>query len=417
MIDGRVLTGDRLLGSGFCIADLFVVTAAHVVEGHSPDDLSFMISNVRMEVDAIDIRPHIDVALLRLRRSMAAVPRLTYGEKMAQWSVMSQPRANDPTLGGVITDTDRKITNVHQCDVFMLQLKADETLGNFYGYSGSAVYIGESVTGVLLEQVNERGRSPNPKGTNVLYALPIETVVREFRLNRDIEPYQSNPRPSGLLLDAAFFDLDALKGQMYATLSGSDDRAVAFGVEYAEPVFVRKLCDWLEHYLGPTQRRDSVILNPTFTSIDGAVRTVQRYLSALDRVSVVCPVPADGIPREYIAGFWDQLHAACPDADHVLVVLFFGRPQGGYPDSVKTLPEPAFATTDIAAWVRHVAMSTATRKWSQAMVDSLRDLIIEQSTDGGGLSIRYTIEALEEYIQLIRFHPDDLRRTLERRSR
>lgn len=420
MIDGRIKVGEKDYGSGFCIADLMVVTAAHVIGDLDPADLCFQISGDRVGVESVRIKREIDVALLHLKRSLAAVPRLTHSAPSARWRVLSQPLGNDPELRGEVT-TKRRITNVHDYEVQMLQLKVDEALGYYEGYSGSAVYIGEAVTGVLLEQVRERpGRGAVPRGTNVLYAVPIEQVVQTFGLNRAICSYEPEPPPSGVLLDAAYFDLDTVKACIRTALQAADGNAIAFATPCAEPIFIRKLCDWLAHHLGEAHRRDQLLLDPALMSVGSAARTVLRYRAALDRMNVVCPVSADRVSGEFVAGFWAQVCADLKDTDGRLVLLFAGVPDGGYPQGIHRLPPPSYQKTDVETWARQVG---AIRDWDPRLTDVLRDLIVEESSngdgdgDGDGLSVRFIIESLEDYIKLIQFHPDELRHDLERRSR
>jgi WD40 repeat protein len=109
-----------------------------------------------------------------------------------------------------------------------LQLRVDQVLKNYSGYSGSPVLHADKVpvvVGIMVEQLPERNR-PAPgearQASNVLYATPIEDIIARFEIAdvirtatpKDIEPvYYNVPElPYNLLERPQYFE--ALKSSL-----------------------------------------------------------------------------------------------------------------------------------------------------------------------------------------------------------
>ena len=95
----------------------------------------------------------------------------------------SRPLAsNDPELHGRIKTARMTIAMAKGQSVKMVQLEVDEQLGDFGGYSGSAVLdsLGRAVLALLVEQKPLRtsvALGERRQASNVLYAVPIGDVI------------------------------------------------------------------------------------------------------------------------------------------------------------------------------------------------------------------------------------------------
>ena len=73
-----------------------------------------------------------------------------------------------------------------------LQLQVEQHLGDFAGYSGSAVVNEDGqVTGLLISQKFKRTKVLRPEASDVLYALPIFDVAEHLSIKLDLA--QSTP--------------------------------------------------------------------------------------------------------------------------------------------------------------------------------------------------------------------------------
>ncbi|MEV0135347.1 serine protease [Dactylosporangium sp. NPDC050688] len=109
MIDGRIVAGAADLGSGFCLTDRIVATAAHVVRHRGAHELEFVTAaGVRLPVEAVHADPAIDVATLRVAESLAIVPPLTHAVLRADWRVTARPRDHDAQLTGPVPACGRR---------------------------------------------------------------------------------------------------------------------------------------------------------------------------------------------------------------------------------------------------------------------------------------------------------------------
>lgn len=189
MAVGRVLVDSRDGGSGFALAPQVVVTANHVVRGHKAQSLTFSLpGGLRVGVEQMDGDPTLDVAVLRLVGAVPEVLAVGQPAEGARWRVETQPRGSDPVLTGTIDATRRRLVNAQGYEVEVLQLRVDQQLGDYRGYSGGAVTALRprgAVVGVLVEQLNWRLRGPPGRlqpVANVLYAIPIQQVLARFGL-------------------------------------------------------------------------------------------------------------------------------------------------------------------------------------------------------------------------------------------
>lgn len=417
MIDGRVVVRGRMAGTGFCLTDRIVVTAAHVVRGRVAADVAFeTAAGHPIAVERIDVDASIDIAVLWVAVSVPVVATLAEVLPSSEWCVTAQPRGNDPRLTGTVTAVDHLIGNSGGHEMSVLQLHVREQAGQYGGYSGSAVTVDGAVVGILVEQVPERvaGNGLAPRSTNVLYAVPVALAVRRFRLAVPVRPATTGPPAARQLLDPANFDLDDLKsGILAAKAAAGDSRVLAFALRTSDPVVVHRLCDWLPPYLGELERKEWISLDPMRAAVDVAVKSACRYEATLRRVGVVCPVRVDGATRATIGRFHEAVRCTYPDPAHWLVLLYAGADDVPYPPDVVALPPPRFSAGDVAAWARDVC---ASRRWPARLAAVWTERLLADASDGTELSIRFTYEALQDAIRLLRQDPAALRRELEEES-
>ncbi|MET7425467.1 serine protease [Dactylosporangium sp. NPDC005555] len=415
MSDGRVVVRGRMAGAGFCVTDRIVATAAHVVRGRTAQDVAFeTAAGHAVAVERIDVDATIDVAMMWLVSSLPVVAPLAEVLPSSEWCVTARPRGNDPRLTGTVTAVDHLIDNSGGHEMSVLQLHVREDAGQYGGYSGSAVTVDGAVVGILVEQVPERGAGNGgpPRSANVLYAVPIAHAVRRFRLAVPVHSATAGPPAARQLLDPAHFDLDEVKsGILAAKAAASQRRVLAFAMGTADPVVVHRLCDWLPPYLGELERKEWINLDPVSAAVDAAVKSACRYEATLRRVGVVCPVRVDGAPAMHVARFHEQVLAAYPRPEHWLVLLYAGEVP--HPTGVVPLPPPRFVPADIAAWARDVC---ASRRWPARLAAVWTDRLLDEASDGTELSVRFTYEALQDAIRLLRQDPAALRRDLEEES-
>jgi hypothetical protein len=189
MTDATILLGPdgRPSGSAFVWSPGVVITANHVLKGKPADRVQVQVGDDVRAVTAVESDPSLDVAVLA---ASGAVPPLLSAAAAVddRWVVTSRPASNDPQLDGRVTATGRIIVNDGGAEMAMLQLDVEQPLGDYGGYSGSAVRAharARTVLGVLCEQVHQRNRPAGggrPAASTVLYAVPIGEVVRRFGL-------------------------------------------------------------------------------------------------------------------------------------------------------------------------------------------------------------------------------------------
>jgi hypothetical protein len=408
-LDGRVLVGGQYRGVGFCVTDREVVTAKHVIRDASdPQQLIFETNGgVSVRVEHVEPARTTDLALLRVAQSLAIVAPLAHARRKSEWGVYLGPASFDAQLSGVVTAIDHLIHDAQGHQQSVLQLQVNETLTDYRGYSGSPIIVDGAVVGVLIEQVQERSGHPR-RATNVLYAIPIHVVVQQFRLGVPITtPVGAEVQQ---LLDTAFFDLDQIKNTILNARSQTSGKLLGFGIECQDAVVVRNICNWLPFYLGRMECKGELSLRADLTSTGSAVRAITRYLKSLSHVSVVCPIRVVGAPPDAIAEFWEALRVHFEEISHWLVLLLSSESIDVLPDGIVALPRPEFRRADISTWAQQVV---ASRRWPDALADVWANLMIEASSENGGLDVRFAYETLEEAIRRIRTDPEGLRAMLE----
>jgi hypothetical protein len=416
MIDGRVVTGGRDLGSGFCLADRIVATAAHVVSGHLPDDLAFVTSSgIQVSVSKVQVDRAIDTALLWVTRSLAFEPPLGHAHQEAGWQVTARPDPAAAQLTGTVTAVDHLMRNAGGHEMTVLQLRVEEGLKEFAGYSGSAVVVRSVVVGILVEQVQERAAAAGARrrATNVLYAVPIGKVVARFGLGVPLRTRQDE-MPVYQLMNTAHFDMDPLKSAIFTAISTREERPIAFGLTNVDMKVVMNLTAWLPTYIGDVAQKGQLALRPEVTSLDTLERYVTRYRADLDRMNVVCPVLVDDVDTDLVAELWKRIRASCGGCRQRLILFLVGRPSDGFPELVDVLPSPSVRRQDIADWARHVV---ASRRWPSSLAEHwTAEIVAQVSAHQGGqsaLDTRLTYEILEHYIERVRMDPNALLRHLE----
>ncbi|MET7424277.1 hypothetical protein [Dactylosporangium sp. NPDC005555] len=192
MTDVKVLTGlapsRRFRGSGFLLTPTTAITAHHVVRGFAADQVTVELpGGERLGAGSVETDAALDSARLALATNGAGFDvgvRAGMPAVGVEWVVTTQPIGNDAVLSGTVDAVGHRIVNAAGHAVTALQLRVAQHLGDFGGYSGSAVRLRsrpETVLGVLCEQVQARGRGGEARpATNVLYAVPLARILARF---------------------------------------------------------------------------------------------------------------------------------------------------------------------------------------------------------------------------------------------
>jgi tetratricopeptide (TPR) repeat protein len=186
---GRVLIGGKDAGAGVALGRRTVVTAGHVLGRRANHPVGYQAADGT--VIPVDAEPEadesLDAAALRLAEDLDGWLPVAAAVEGADWVVDSPPPGNDPTLTGTISKVGFRMENTRGVALDMLQLRVDQLLGDYRGYSGSGVLDRQrrGVVGLLVEQ--KHLRLPAPPGqpqpaSNVLYAVPIRDVVERLGL-------------------------------------------------------------------------------------------------------------------------------------------------------------------------------------------------------------------------------------------
>jgi hypothetical protein len=189
MVVGRILADAKDRGSGFALAPRVAVTANHVVRGRAAGSLHLALGDGRsVPVDRVEGDETLDVAVLHLGEEVPEVLAVGRAVAGADWRVEAQPRGNDPLLTGTIDTLRRRFINAEGHETEVMQLRVDQQVGDYEGYSGGAVMLQSprgAVIGVLVEQLRWRLATPigQPRpAANILYAIPIQHVLDRFGL-------------------------------------------------------------------------------------------------------------------------------------------------------------------------------------------------------------------------------------------
>lgn len=177
---GRVLVAAKDRGAGFALSPGLVVTASHVIRGYPDKLLAYVpeggeaVTVTRVQVDTAH-----DTAVLWLDTDAGEYLTTAPAVREGRWRVQSPPPgSNDPELTGTVTAPRMQIRNAAGQQAEVVQLEVDEQLGDYRGYSGSAVLdsLG-NVIAVLVEQKLLRitgALGERMAASNVLYGVPIQ---------------------------------------------------------------------------------------------------------------------------------------------------------------------------------------------------------------------------------------------------
>ena len=186
---GRVLVGGKDRGAGFALGPRLVVTANHMVRDRGDRPVVYVpAGGEAVAVERVEPDADHDAAILWLASDAGEFLPVSTAVRGARWRVESPPPGgNDPHLHGTVTTARMTIHNADGQQVEVVQLEVDEQLGDFGGYSGSAVLdsLGRAVLALLVEQKPLRrpvGLGERQAASNVLYAVPIGDVITVFDL-------------------------------------------------------------------------------------------------------------------------------------------------------------------------------------------------------------------------------------------
>jgi hypothetical protein len=224
---GRVLVGGKDSGAAFALSSRIVVTAHHVVRGRSDKPVMYVPATAA-PIGVERIQPDVghDAAILWLESDAPEILPTSAAAAGASWRVESPPQhANDPHLHGTVVTARMAIRNAQGQLLEVAQLQAEEQLGDFAGYSGSAVLDprGQTVLAMLIEQKPTRiavaALGERRAASNVLYAVPVRDVITACGL-----PVQAamplrfavGPLPPGMVTRAGLLD-EAVAGVIAAT--------------------------------------------------------------------------------------------------------------------------------------------------------------------------------------------------------
>ena len=195
MTIGRILGNNKDMGSGFALATShsgftrLVLTANHVVGKQEALSIQFATSSgATIPVERVVRDEELDIAVLYLSEDVSGGLAKSQAVEDARWKVLNQPRGNDPMLKGTIDAIDWQVVTRSGNKISVLQLKVHDELGDYKGYSGSAVMLDSpsgGVIGILIEQLLSRlsGAIDQPRpASNILYAIPIQSVLDRFHL-------------------------------------------------------------------------------------------------------------------------------------------------------------------------------------------------------------------------------------------
>jgi hypothetical protein len=186
---GRVVIGGKDAGAGVALGPRTVVTASHVLSRRADHRVEYHLAGGRViPVEAeTQADESLDAAALRLAEDLGEWLPVAAAVEGGDWVVDSPPPGNDPALTGTINKVGLRMENTRGVALDVLQLRVDQLLGDYRGYSGSGVLDRQrrAVVGLLVEQ--KHLRLPTPTGerqpaSNVLYAVPIRDVVERLGL-------------------------------------------------------------------------------------------------------------------------------------------------------------------------------------------------------------------------------------------
>ena len=226
---GRVRVGGADVGGGTAVTPDAVITASHVlpvtVDGAAVTFVPVGNEAAAVDVESLERDEVLDLALLRLSRPVAPsyVADAAAGDI---WQIAVGPRPDDPYLSGVVDYPGRDYEDGRGRRT-MVQLRVWQEVKGYQGFSGSGVVLpaaDNALAAVLTleqeERTPRRPGAPRPGATNVLYAVPIRSVLQRFGLAA------ASRRPA--------LPGDTAVANFLARVLGTPDRPVPFGGRMAE---------------------------------------------------------------------------------------------------------------------------------------------------------------------------------------
>ncbi|GAA2097501.1 hypothetical protein GCM10009801_67920 [Streptomyces albiaxialis] len=186
--------GDRYLGAGFLLTRGFVLTALHCLRSLPSDQALLRLEladGQSVSGRVCDAVEEADLALIAVRNAHA------YAATLPQAPATDAPRADvrwncryvppNEDAGTRLSGTVTHAPVDHRClaggVVPALQLRVEQALGSFAGYSGGPVETRTEdeagpVVGILLEE--KLNRLDPAQGSNVLFAATVRHAVERF---------------------------------------------------------------------------------------------------------------------------------------------------------------------------------------------------------------------------------------------
>ena len=234
---GRIVVDGQDKGGGCALAPEIVVTAAHVVRAAGPDSRVTFAAAGREAIAVESIERDIGLDLAALRLTESVVPSYVCDAAVHdRWEVSAPPHGRDAFLTGTVDVALRDFENDKGNRQQVVQLRVDQELKQFAGYSGSGVCLSAAdgaVAAVLTEQQLERTRPgpgrARPEAANVLFAVPVAVALDRFGLTS-----AATTRPS--------LPGDTPVGNFMSRVLGSAGQPVPFGGRATE---LRDLDEWV----------------------------------------------------------------------------------------------------------------------------------------------------------------------------
>ncbi|MFF7730097.1 serine protease [Streptomyces sp. NPDC008001] len=204
---------DRSLGAGLLLTRCFVLTANHCLRYLRGDEerISVHLGDGTAVGGRVCRRvEEADLALIEVLEPELVPPALPVGDlprRGDRWRGLHRPSLSDPHLSGHVDEHSVDYTCVGGGRIQAIQLLAEQTLGDYSGYSGGPVERESTHTcepallGVLIEQYPDR-QAPE-RAANVLFAVPLREVMSRFphfrtgHLLRALEPPASTAERTG----------------------------------------------------------------------------------------------------------------------------------------------------------------------------------------------------------------------------
>jgi len=220
---------------------------------------------------------------------------------------------------------------------------------------------------------------------------------------------QAPPRPHQLL-QTMYFDLEELRNVVARAEAEAVDQILAFGITYPDSVYIRKLCDWLESYLGDTQQKESLALAPELTFASTQLRALARYKRDLESSNVLCTVHCLSAPAEIVAEFWHGVRHIFAEVGRYLVLVFASHGDAVFPPGVIVLPPPRFEVSHISVWTHDMVRLLG---WPTGLASAWTEMLRDEAAEDDLLDVRGLYEAMDRSLQEVQFMPTEFRQRLE----